>query len=155
MDKFVIKNLIVVSLIVGLILGLLGSIPYIGVFALFGIMLLAAPISMIYLIMDGKLEISSAKDSIIYGAISGFSANLTFSIIFAIIISIISTIFKYTHNLFLSAVIVNSPVWILLVCIIFVGTLTATTNAFSGFITYYVIEFIRDIYERKSKNGRI
>ncbi len=155
MDKLVIKNIIFTSLILGLILGILAPIPYIGVFSLFGIMLLTSPVVMLYLIMDGKLEIANAKNSIIYGALSGFSANFTFAVAFSIIITIMATIFNYSTNLFLSSIIVNSPLWLLLICIIFIGTLTATTNAFSGFATYYIIEFIRDMYEKGSKNDRI
>ena len=155
MDKFVIKNLIVVSLLLGCIFALFAPIPYVGMLALFGNMLFAAPIVMLYLIMDGKLEINSAKDSIIYGAICGLSTNLTFSGIFSIILIIMLSIFNIASNFFLSAVVVNAPLWLLLICIIFIGTLCATLNAFSGFATYYVIEFIRDVYERKSKNGRI
>ena len=48
--------------------------------------------------------------------------------------------------------IINSPVWLFVTVVIFVGVLSATTNAFSGFMTYYIINFIRDIYEKKSKN---
>ena len=38
--------------------------------------------------------------------------------------------------------------WLLICFIIFIGIFNATTNAFSGFATYYVINFIRDMYEK-------
>ena len=57
----------------------------------------------------------------------------------------------YTPNFFLTAMIENSPVWLLGTFIIFLGVLCATTNAFAGFATYYIINLIRDIYENKHK----
>lgn len=151
MDKFVIKNTIILSLILGLILGLLAPIPYVGMIMLIIMLLLAAPLIMVYMIMAGQFDLTSTKDSIIIGAISGFSANFSFSIIYIILMVILSKIFNITTNFFLTAMIVNSPIWLLFVFIIFVGVLFGTTNAFSGFLTHYLIEFLRDMYEKREK----
>ncbi|MBR1424166.1 hypothetical protein IJ579_01230 [bacterium] len=154
MNKFTLKNIAVVSLIIGFIFGILAAIPFVGIFSLCSVMLLVAPLTIIYLIMDGKLDLTTPKDSIIHGAAAGFCANLTFSGTFSVIIAVMAA-FGYIQNLFLSAVIVNSPIWLLFINIIFVGFLVAATNSFSGFLTYYLIDFVRDMYERKSGNGRI
>jgi len=151
MDRFIIKNVIILSMILGLILGILSPIPYIGTVMLLALLLLASPIVMVYLIMDGKLDLTTTKDSIITGAISGFSANFSFAISYAIIMIILAKGFNFTTNFFLTAMITNSPVWLLLVFIIFIGVLCATTNAFSGFMTYYIINFIRDTYEKRNQ----
>ena len=105
---------------------------------------------MIFLIMAGKLNLSSTTDSIIQGAICGFCANLIFSLIFSAIVAIMSLFFNYSSNLFLTSMIINAPLWLLIICILFVGVFTATTNAFTGFITYYIIEFIRDMYDKRN-----
>lgn len=149
MDKILIKNIIILSLILGLILGILAPVPHIGMIMLFGVLLFAAPIVMVYLIMDGKLDLTTPKDSILTGALIGFCTNITFSIAYCIIMTILSQVFHYTTNFFLTAMIVNSPVWIIGVFIIFLGILFAVTNAFTGFSTYYIINFIRDIYEKQ------
>lgn len=147
MDKFVIKNIIIVSLILGVILGILAPIPYVGAVMLVIAFMLSAPIVMLYLIMDSKLELTTTKDSIITGAIVGFVVNISFSVAYAIIVAILAKFFNLTMNFVLTTMIVNSPLWLLGVFIIFIGVLCATTNAFSGFLTYYVINFIRDVYE--------
>ncbi|MBD5402385.1 hypothetical protein HDR58_06245 [bacterium] len=154
MNRILIKNVIVLSLILGSILGLLAPIPIVGIFMLFGILLLAAPLVMVYLIMDGKLELTTPTDSIITGALVGFSANMSFASAFCIMIFILSQFFNFNQNLFLTAMIVNSPIWLLGVFIIFLGILIATTNAFTGFGTFYVINFIRDMYEKKYFNDK-
>jgi hypothetical protein len=141
----------VYSLLLGLISGMLAPIPYVGMVMLIIMLLLTAPIVMVYMIMAGQFDLTSAKNSIITGAISGFSANFSFSFTYAVMMVILSKAFHITTNFFLTAMIVNSPIWLLLVFIIFIGVLFATTNAFSGFMTHYIIDFIRDIYEKNNK----
>lgn len=149
MDKFLIQKIIILSSILGIILGLLAPIPFVGMIMLFSILLLAAPLVMLYMIMAGELDLSSPKDSIITGAIIGFSSNLTFAIFYSIIMVILSKVFHYTPNFFLTAMITNSPIWLIGTFIIFLGVLCATTNSFTGFATHYIINFIRDIYEKQ------
>ena len=149
MNRYVVKNLIIHSLIVGAMFGILAVIPFLGIFALFCIMLLTSPIVMLYLIMAGKYDVTDVKDSIIAGATVGFSSNITFAGIYCITIVILYLLFGYNPNFFLTAMIIHSPIWLLVVCIIFVGVVTATSNAFSGFLTHYIINFIRDSYANK------
>ena len=149
MDRLVIKNIIIFSLILGLILGLLAPIPYVGTFILFIALLLSAPIIMFYLIMDNKLELTTTKDSIITGALVGFVVNISFSIAYASVVAVLDKAVNFSSNFILTTMIVNSPIWLLGVFIIFIGVLCATTNAFSGFLTYYLINFIRDMYEKQ------
>ncbi|MBP3820064.1 hypothetical protein J6G99_00265 [bacterium] len=151
MNKFILKNLIIYSLILGLIIGIISIIPYIGTFGMFALLFLSAPCVIFYLILDGKLDLNTVKDGIIYGAITGFFANITFSFAYAIITSIIYFIFNYTSNFILTTMTIQSPVWLLITFVMFIGVLTATTNAFTGFVTYYILDFIRDIYARKHK----
>lgn len=152
MNKFIVKNIVILSLILGGILGLLAPIPYVGTVMLFAALLLAAPLVIVYLIMDSKLDLTTTKDSIITGALIGFCANISFSAAYSIVMALLAKVFHYTSNFFLSAMITNSPIWLLLVFIIFIGVLCAVTNAFSGFVTYYVINFIRDMYEKQHQD---
>lgn len=151
MNEFVIKNTVILSLILGVITGAFCVIPYLGSVLLILILLFTAPLVMIYMIMDGKFDLTDTKDSIITGAISGFSVNLSFSTAYCIVAALLLKIFGITHNFFLTSMITNSPLWLLLVFIIFIGVLFATTNAFSAFLTYYIINFIRDNYEKHNR----
>ena len=56
MNKFVIKYIVVFSLILGVILGMFAPVPYVGIMSLFAALLLAAPLVIIYLIMDSKFD---------------------------------------------------------------------------------------------------
>ena len=99
--------------------------------------------------MDNKLELTTTKDSIITGAIVGFAVNISFSVAYASVVAILAKTINYSSNYILTTMIVNSPIWLLGVFIIFIGVLCATTNAFGGFLTYYLINFIRDMYEKQ------
>lgn len=149
MNRIVSKYIISLSLLVGLIFGVFAFIPYLGGISLFLTLFLIAPIVIILLIMSGKADLSTPQDSIINGALSGFLGNITFSFAYCIVDSIFYLTLKYTSNLFLTAMIINSPVWLLIMVVLFIGVLTAVTNAFSGFLTYYIINLIRDLYENK------
>lgn len=153
MDKTIIQTILLLSLILGAILGLLAPIPFIGIVMLLTALLLASPLVTVYLIMDGKLDLTTIKDSIITGATIGFVSNIAFSSVYSIVMAILAKGFNITTNFFLSAMITNSPIWLLAIFIIFIGILSAVTNAFSGFLTYYIINFIRDMYEQRLKNN--
>ena len=120
MDKFVVKNIIVFSLILGVILGLLAPIPYVGTVMLIVALLLSAPVIMFYMIMDNKLELTTTKDSIITGAIVGFMVNISFSVAYALVVAILAKTISYSSNYILTTMIVNSPIWLLGVFIIFI-----------------------------------
>ena len=78
MDRILVKNITILSLILGLALGILAPIPFIGMIMLFILLLGSAPLVMVYSIMDGKLELTTTKDSILTGALAGFMTNITF-----------------------------------------------------------------------------
>lgn len=148
LDKFLIINMSILSLILGAVLGLLAPIPYVGTIILTIVLLMSAPLVMIYMIMDSKLDLTTTTDSIINGAIIGFCSNISFSIVYAIVMVLLSKVFQYSPNMFLTTMIISCPIWLLVTFIIFIGVLCATTNAFTGFATYYIINFIRDMYEK-------
>jgi len=152
MNRNIFINLLIISLAVGFVLGELAVIPFVSMIALFLMLFLSAPIAIVLLIMLGKLDLTTVKDSIIQGLTAGFFANITFSLGYCISTALIYIIWKYTSNYFLTTMIINSSAWLIFMVIIFIGTLTAVTNAFSGFCLYYIINYIRDYYEEKQRN---
>lgn len=148
MDRVVVKNLIIISAILGVILGVLGAVPYIGIWLFIFAILFSAPVTMVYLIMDSKLDLTTIQNSIITGAITGFCSCVFFSCAYSILTAIIFNLAHYSNNKILTSIIINSPMWLLAVFIIFIAVVSATVNAFSGLATYYIINYIRDMYEK-------
>ena len=148
MNKVVVKNLIIVSTILGLVLGIAAAVPYIGIWLFLFAMIFSAPVTMVYLIMDSKLDLTTIQNSIITGAITGFCSCIFFSCAYSILNALIFNLAHYSHNKILTSIIINSPMWLLAVFIIFIAVVSATVNAFSGLATYYIINYIRDTYEK-------
>ncbi len=151
MDKNTVINILIFSLAIGFVLGQIALVPYVGLVAILFLCFMSAPIAVLLLIMAGKLDLTSVKDSIIQGAFSGFCANSTFCIGYCITSSLIFSILNHTTNYFLTAMIIKSPLFLLLMVIMFTGVLIAVTNAFSNFCLYYIINYIRDNYERNHR----
>lgn len=151
MNRTILKNIIILSILLGIIFGVLAPIPYLGLVILIAVFLLSAPFVMVFLIMDGKLDLTTTQDSIIQGAVVGFVTGFVFSAVYSLIMMLLAVVFHYTTNYFLTLMISNAPVWLFIVFIAFIAVVFATTNAFSGFLTYYVINFMRDMYERNNR----
>ena len=149
MDRVLAKNIIILSIFLGVILGLLAPVPYLGMIMLMAVFLLSAPAVMIFLIMDAKLDLTTTQDSIIQGALAGFVSGFAFSVTYAVLMFLLATFFHYSSNFILTTMIANSPIWLLFVFIVFIGVVFGTTNAFSGFLTYYIINLLRDMYEKR------
>lgn len=154
MDKYIVKNLIIVSAVLGVILGALGAIPYIGIWMFIISFILAAPAVMVYLIMDSKLDLTTLENSIITGAITGFCSSILFSATYSLLTSLIFNFWHYSNNKILVSIIINSPIWLSIVFIVFIAVVSATTNAFTGLATYYIINFIRDMYEKNHPHNK-
>src|SRR5574344_2041930 len=95
MNRILVYRIIILSLILGTILGVLAPIPFVGTFILLITLLLSSPIVILYLIMDGKLELTTTKDSIITGALIGFTTNISFAVTYSIVMAILSYGFHY------------------------------------------------------------
>lgn len=89
------------------------------------------------------------KDSIITGAIAGFVSYLGFSIIYVPISVILMKLFHIAANAGVGFMLGNATFFLLVVISLFMGVLSATVNAFTGFLTFYVIDFINTIEKRK------
>ena len=154
MDKIVIKNLIIISAVLGVILGTLGAVPFIGIWIFIASFILAAPIVMVYLIMDSKLDLTTIENSIITGAITGFASSILFSCAYSILTALVFNFLHYSNNKILTSIIINSPIWLSIVFITFIAIVSATINSFSGLATYYIINFIRDMYEKRHPHNQ-
>lgn len=111
---------------------------------------LIAPLVIWLLVKYNCLSLSSTKDSVIVGAIAGFVAYLGFSIIYVPISVLLMKVFHLVANVGVGFMLGNATFFLLVVISLFMGVLGATINAFTGFLTFYVLDFINSI-EKKGK----
>ena len=151
MNKNVLKQISLISLFLGAILGVITVVPYIGELAFWTLMCLSAPIVILFLIWLHALKIQSVQESAVVGSIIGFIAFIGFSLFYMPIISVLAKVFNIYPNLGVSYAISNSSFGLLIILVIFMGVLSATVNAFSGFLTFYGIELHKMLNKKDTK----
>lgn len=142
------RQISVLSAFFGAILGIITLIPFIGTFSMLFLICFIAPIVIWLLIKYDCLSLSSIKESVIVGAIAGFVAYMGFSVIYIPISVVLMKFFNLAANYGIGLMLNNANFFILTVLSIFMGVLSATVNAFTGFLTFYVIEFVNSINKK-------
>lgn len=143
-DYILLRQISILSVFFGALLGVITLIPFIGTFSFIFLICFIAPLVIWILIKYECLSLTSIKDSIITGALSGFISYMGFSIIFIPASILLMKFFHIAANYGIGLMLNDANAFILIVLSVFMGVLSATVNAFTGFLTFYVIEFINN-----------
>lgn len=139
------RQISVLSIFFGALLGLVTLIPFIGTFSMVFLICFIAPLVIWILIKYGCLSLSSIKESVIVGAVAGFVSYLGFSVIYLPISIILMKLFGIAANYGIGLMLNNAGFFMLVVLSVFMGVLSATVNAFTGFLTFYVVNIINSM----------
>ena len=149
MNISLIKLITLISIFIGVVCGFLTLIPFIGGWVFFILICFAAVIEMSFLLKNKLLQLDSTPESAIIGSIIGFLSFIGFSIIYMPLVVILLKVFKYYVNYGVALALNNSSLWIIILVTLFMGVLSATINAFTGFLTYYIAGFIENIKNKE------
>jgi len=145
MNKVLLKQLVILSVITGLALGVITLVPFIGKIAFWTEMCLVSVFVIIFLTRSGAMQELPAKESIVTGAVIGFVSFIAFCAVYLPLLAGLSSISNlYINNGIAMALRAGSP-GIIIMLVVFVGVLSATLNAFSAFLTFYIAEFLKGI----------
>ena len=139
------RQISILSAFFGAIAGVITIIPYIGIYSFIFLLCFIAPIVVWLLYKYNCITLSSVKDGIIVGSIAGFIAYIAFSVIYIPISIILLKTLNYTANYGIGLMLNNAGVFLLTVTSIFLSVVGATINGFTGFITFYLIEFLNSL----------
>ncbi len=139
------RQISVLSIFFGALLGALTLIPYVGTLSFIFLICFISPIVIWILVKYNCLSLSSIKDSVIVGALAGFVSYMGFSIIYVPISVILMKFFHIAANYGVGLMLENANFFILVVISLFLGVLSATVNAFTGFLTFYVIDLVNSM----------
>jgi hypothetical protein len=142
MNKLLLKQILILSAFLGLVIGLVTLIPVVGKLAFITLMCFTSAIIIVFMQRLGLMEQLDTKASVIFGAIIGFVAFIAFSIVYLPATALLDRFFNVTSGI--SIALRSGTFGIISILVIFMGILAATMNAFSAFMTFYVIEFIRE-----------
>lgn len=143
MNKTILKQISLLSIFLGAALGVITIIPFIGEIAFWTLMCLSAAAVILFMIKLEMLEIKSVQESAVLGAIIGFIAFIGFSIFYIPLIIILAKVFQIYPNYGVSMALSNASTGLIILLVMFMGVLCATINAFSGFLTYYGVDFYK------------
>lgn len=135
--QLLLKQMGMLSSVLGLVLGVITIIPFICNFSFFALIVLAAPIILVYMKKLDMIGILDIRQGAMYGAIIGFISFVAFSVSFVPLATIIGFIYKGSYYLGVS-LLFRTGFFVLIMMVFFVALLAALMNAFSGLITIYV-----------------
>lgn len=135
--QLLLKQMGMLSSVLGLVLGVITIIPFICNFSFFALIVLAAPIILVYMKKLDMIGILDIRQGAMYGAIIGFISFVAFSVSFVPLATIIGFIYKGSYYLGVS-LLFRTGFFVLIMMVFFVALLAALMNAFSGLVTVYV-----------------
>lgn len=154
MDKSLLKLVLLISAFVGGLGGILTFIPYIGQAAFWILLCFASVLVMAFLMRTKLLELYTVQESVTIGAIVGFVSFMVFCIIYVPAVIILLKFFKYYSNYGVALMLQEASFWIIFILSVFMAILSATINAFTGFLTFYVNEFLKTLDKNEEKRHR-
>ena len=148
MNFVILKQMVILSLLLGDAIGVLTLIPFVDVIAFLFLMFFSAPLLMWFLMSVEILNVTSNRQSVVAGALVGFWVFIGFCIIYLPLVTLLGRGFglynRYGISLFLGA----GSFWVIVLLILFMAILSAITNAFGGFVTYYAIDFMKSVEKK-------
>jgi len=142
MNKTLLKQTSILSVILGVALGILTLIPFIGKIAFIILMCLASAIIIIFMLKVELLDLLSIKESVILGAIIGFVSFIAFCVVYLPFVAILGKVFGLYSLYGISIALQAGSTGIIILMVLFMGVLSATINAFTAFLTFYLAEFL-------------
>ena len=153
MNKAILKIIVLLSMFLGVVSGLLTIIPFIGEIIFWLLLTVSAVVVILFMTRMKLLDIKTTKQSVVVGAIIGFISFLAFSVVYIPAVIALAKFMNYISNPGVAMFLTHSSLGILVMLAIFMGVLSATLNSFSGFLTYYLVEFSKSLNSNQEVNN--
>ena len=155
MNKTILKQAAFLSIFLGAALGVITVIPFLGDIAFWILMCLSAAAVILFMTKLEMLSVKSVQESAVLGAIIGFISFIGFSVLYILLIIALAKFFPIYPNYGVSMALSNASFGLIIVLVIFMAVLCATINAFSGFLTYYGMDFFRILNEKEDEHFKL
>ena len=156
MNLLILKQLSILSLFAGAILGFITIIPYVSLFSFLILILCLSAFIITYLKQNDLIGLISVKEGCIFGAVIGFVSFISFSIIYAPISMLIGWLVPAYSQGFLRFFLTSfGSVIVMILLMLLMAGISALFNGFAGLITAYVYELISGIKKETNENNTI
>ena len=151
MNKILIKEMGILSLILGLVCGVLVLVPFIDIFVILILLFLSSVIVYLYMKKKNALGLFEPKEAAMYGAVIGFVSFLGFCATMLPLTFSLSFLFKkswfsFVHQIF-SLGMINGIVFLVML-VLFIAAMSAMFNAFSAMLAILAVQ----AFEGTNKN---
>ncbi len=153
MNKLLLQQITFFSSVLGGLLALLTLIPFIGQIAFFLLMCCASVFVILFMMRLDLIEFYEIKESVVVGALIGAISYIAFSVLYIPVVIILMKFFGLYTNYGVSLILSSASFWILVVLTAFMAVLSATVNAFSAFLTFYINEVIKSMNHNNNENN--
>lgn len=151
MNVLLLKQICLLSALVGLGVGIITIIPFIGSIAFMSYFLLIAAFLIVYLKRNGILGDLTIKEGGIIGSVVGVSSFLGFCVTYVPLIIIKQFIFYDFIGKMIAASFTSILTFIgLLFMILFTALLCGLMNCFSGAVTVYVYKILSELNKEQN-----
>ena len=147
MNNLLFKQIIILSSVMGAILGVLGLIPFVRNIAIFLLMCFVAPVVIVYLKKLNFISEVSIQKGMVIGTLTGIISVIAFMLIFTPFVLLISLFVKNGFIYWIASLIKNSGFFVFIFILVLLGILNGLINAFSGLTTAYLYDFLKNVKE--------
>lgn len=156
MNLLILKQLSILSLFTGAILGFITIIPYVSLFSFLILILCLSAFIITYLKQNDLIGLISVREGCIFGAVIGFVSFISFSIIYAPISMLIGWLVPAYSQGFLRFFMTSfGSVIVMILLMLLMAGISALFNGFAGLITAYVYELISGIKKETNENNTV
>ena len=156
MNLLILKQLAILSVFAGVILGLITIIPYVSFVSFMVLLLFLSGIIIAYLKQNDLIGIINIREGCIYGAVIGFVSFLAFSVVYTPVSMLLGWIFP-TYTQGFMRFFLNSFGSLIVMCflIIFMAGISALFNGFTGMVTAWIYELITGVKKENDQNSSV
>lgn len=143
MNRILLQQVSILSVLLGAALGFFALIPFVGWIGFLVLMCLMSAIIIIFLLKVELLDMLEVRQSVVLGALIGFVAFIAFCAVYLPAVALLGKVFGLYSLYGISVALRPGSLGIIILLVLFMAVLSATVNAFTAFLTFYLIDFVK------------
>lgn len=156
MNLLLLKQLSILSVFAGAILGFITIIPYVSMISFLILVLCLSAFVLAYLKQNEFIGLISIKEGCIFGAVIGFISFIAFSIVYTPISMLLGWLIpSYTQGFLRFFMTSFGSFVVMILLMILMAGISALFNGFAGLVTAWVYELISGVKKEANENNTV
>lgn len=156
MNLLLLKQLSILSVFAGAILGFITIIPYVSMISFLILVLCLSAFVLAYLKQNEFIGLISIREGCIFGAVIGFISFIAFSIVYTPISMLLGWLIpSYTQGFLRFFMTSFGSFVVMILLMILMAGISALFNGFAGLVTAWVYELISGVKKEANENNTV